>query len=129
MAISTTPPRNKKPTAWKSPSKDEVTGLLARGSVQATQSQPETWINLNGFFASIPDASFLDLLQNSYSSQFDFNECKSDIPAILSADFSLKAEIGAGGFKSCHPVKLYPTTLLKASAVVLKEVFTMKRDQ
>ncbi|KAF5385575.1 hypothetical protein D9757_006739 [Collybiopsis confluens] len=129
MAIPTSPPQSKKLPTWKSPSKDEVAGLLAHGSIQTPRSQPKTWINLSGFFAPIPNISFLDLLQKSFANQFIFDECRIDTPAILSADFSLEAEIGAGGFKSCHPAKLYPPALLRTSAIVLKEVFIMKRDR
>ncbi|KAK7452639.1 hypothetical protein VKT23_012038 [Stygiomarasmius scandens] len=131
LAVPTTPPQAKKTAVFTSPSREQVMGVLAFGGVQtARHSGGTNATTINGFFAPIPSVSFMDIIGGSSPfNRFDFDLSKIDALAILSVDFTFEAELGHGGFKTCHPATLYLTSsirLMSATELVMKELYENK---
>jgi hypothetical protein len=109
---------------------------LAFGGIADQRSSQASLTTLTGIFAPIPSSSFHDFLKGNMA-RFDFDQCKIDAVISLSADFTSNAEIGRGGFKTCHPASLYvPTDRVNSTPlmvpgvnVVLKEFYEKKRNR
>ncbi|KIK59519.1 hypothetical protein GYMLUDRAFT_245202 [Collybiopsis luxurians FD-317 M1] len=123
-----TPPQAKKFLTWSLPTRDQVIGVLAQGGSLASDIVQSSTALL-GFYAGIPDVSFADIIHNNAEVQFEFNLFKTDVPVSLSTNLSVEGELGAGGFKTCHPAKIhFPGNVMKAESLVLKEMYTAKRQ-
>ncbi|KIK60633.1 hypothetical protein GYMLUDRAFT_244206 [Collybiopsis luxurians FD-317 M1] len=123
-----TPPQAKKSLTWSSPTRDQVIGVLAQGGSLASDIVQSSTALL-GFYAGIPDVSFADIIPKNAEVQFEFNLFKTDVPVSLSTNLSVEGELGAGGFKTCHPAKIhFPGNVMKAESIVLKEMYTAKRQ-
>jgi hypothetical protein len=118
---------------WTSPSRDDVIGALRGGVQTSSHSGVSSLTTMHGFYAPIPEVSFHDIIRSGKAqdyTRFDFQASKIDTLAILSADLTLEAEVGIGGFKTCHPARLYSATsvkLMDAKEIVMKELYEKRR--
>jgi hypothetical protein len=131
LAISHTPPQSKKAAIpWQSPSRDQVIGVFAHGGKPASsKTDSETSIMMHGFLAIIPNESFIDILSKKCSNHFQFHMNKLEKPVAISSDLTYEAEVGSGGFKTCHPAILhsFESKLFRStSGLVLKELYQKK---
>jgi hypothetical protein len=108
----------------------QILGVLTQGGIpSATGSSTSALQIFTGFFAPIPDVSFLDITSNVVADRFQFDACRLSTPAVLSADLRLEHEVGAGGFKSCHPAKFHSDILMTGKEIVLKEMYAKKGNR
>ncbi|KIK52246.1 hypothetical protein GYMLUDRAFT_251384 [Collybiopsis luxurians FD-317 M1] len=108
-AISHMPPQSKKAAIlWRSPSQDQVIGVFAYGGKPASsKSDSAASVMMHGFLAIIPNESFIDILGKKCSNRFQFHVNKLEKPVTISSDLTYEAEVGSGGFKTCHPASLH----------------------